>query len=136
MPFENEAPVAARICVVRKSKAAIAQAIKKLDREASKKGSNYSLKLSSTPSTSWCSRTARGGGGGHHGALRPACKGSFVPEVSDHRWLLSFFVMVLAFGRKMYLEFIQAKTLEHFLFCHQHAYDYFGADRWHECWWT
>ena len=61
MPFENEAPVAARICVVRKSKAAIAQAIKKLDREASKKGSNYSLKLSSTPSTSWCSRTARGG---------------------------------------------------------------------------
>jgi len=39
VPFEDKKPVAARICVVRKSKAAIAQAIKKLEREASKNGS-------------------------------------------------------------------------------------------------
>ena len=39
VPFENHTPVEARICVVRKSNAAIAQAIKKLQREASKHGS-------------------------------------------------------------------------------------------------
>ena len=39
VPHENQEPVAARICVVRKSKAAIAHAIKKLEREASKNGS-------------------------------------------------------------------------------------------------
>jgi hypothetical protein len=39
VPFEEHQPVAARVCVVRKSKAAIAQAIKKLRREASKQGS-------------------------------------------------------------------------------------------------
>jgi hypothetical protein len=39
VPYENQEPVAARICVVRKSKAAIAHAIKKLEREASKNGS-------------------------------------------------------------------------------------------------
>ena len=40
---------------------------------------------------------------------------------------LSFFVMVLAFSRKMYLEFTLAETLEHFLACHQHAFEYFGG---------
>lgn len=39
VPYENQEPVAARICVVRKSKAAIAHTIKKLEREASKNGS-------------------------------------------------------------------------------------------------
>jgi hypothetical protein len=39
VPFEDQTPVAARICVVRKSKTAIDQAIKKLEREASKNGS-------------------------------------------------------------------------------------------------
>lgn len=39
IPFEDQAPVDARLCVVRKSKAAIAQAIKQLERDASRKGS-------------------------------------------------------------------------------------------------
>jgi hypothetical protein len=40
---------------------------------------------------------------------------------------LSFFLMVLAFSRKMYVEFTLAETLEHFLSCHQHAFEYFGG---------
>jgi transposase len=51
------------------------------------------------------------------------CAGS-VPVGSTHR-RLSFFLMVLAFSRKMYLEFTLAETLEHFLSCHQHAFEYF-----------
>ncbi len=35
--------------------------------------------------------------------------------------------MVLAFSRKMYLEFTLAETLEHFLAAHQHAWEYFGG---------
>lgn len=53
------------------------------------------------------------------------CAGS-VP-VGSCRRRLSFFVMVLAFSRKMYLEFTLAETLEHFLSCHQHAFEYFGG---------
>ena len=53
------------------------------------------------------------------------CAGS-VPVGSTHR-RLSFFLMVLAFCRKMYLEFTLAETLEHFLSCHQHAFEYFGG---------
>jgi transposase len=53
------------------------------------------------------------------------CAGS-VPVGSTQR-RLSFFVMVLAFSRKMYLEFTLAETLEHFLACHQHAFEYFGG---------
>jgi transposase len=53
------------------------------------------------------------------------CAGS-VPVGSTRR-RLSFFVMVLAFSRKMYLEFTLAETLEHFLSCHQHAFEYFGG---------
>lgn len=49
-----------------------------------------------------------------------------VPVGSTHR-RLSFFLMVLAFSRKMYLEFTLAETLEHFLSCHQHAFEYFGG---------
>ena len=53
------------------------------------------------------------------------CAGS-VPVGSTRR-RLSFFVMVLAYSRKMYLEFTLAETLEHFLCCHQHAFEYFNG---------
>ena len=53
------------------------------------------------------------------------CAG-WIPVGSTHR-RLSFFVMVLAFSRKMYLEFTLAETLEHFLSCHQHAFEYYGG---------
>jgi transposase len=53
------------------------------------------------------------------------CAGS-VPVGSTHR-RLSFFVMVLAFSRKMYVEFTLAEKLEHFLACHQRAFEYFGG---------
>ena len=54
-----------------------------------------------------------------------ACAGSVA--VGSTRRRLSFFIMVLAFSRKMYLEFTLAETLEHFLSCHQHAFEYFGG---------
>ena len=53
------------------------------------------------------------------------CAG-WVP-VGSIRRRLSFFLMVLAFSRKMYLEFTLAEKLEHFLSCHQHAFEYFGG---------
>lgn len=40
---------------------------------------------------------------------------------------LSFFVMVLCYSRMMYLEFTVLEAMEHFLACHQHAFEYFGA---------
>ena len=40
---------------------------------------------------------------------------------------LSFFVMVLCNSRKMYVEFTVMQTMEHFLGCHQNAFQYFGA---------
>ena len=40
---------------------------------------------------------------------------------------LSFFVMVLAYSRMMYLEFTLSQAQEHFLACHRHALEYFGA---------
>jgi transposase len=40
---------------------------------------------------------------------------------------LSFFVMVLCYSRMMYVEFTVSQTMEHFLACHQHACEYFGA---------
>ena len=40
---------------------------------------------------------------------------------------LSFFVMVLCFGRMMYVEFTVSQTMEHFLACHQHAFEFFGG---------
>jgi transposase len=39
---------------------------------------------------------------------------------------LSFFIMVLAYSRKMYLELTLAETVEHFLACHQHTFEHFG----------
>jgi transposase len=40
---------------------------------------------------------------------------------------LSFFVMVLCFSRMMYVEFTVSQSMEHFLSCHQNAFDFFGA---------
>jgi hypothetical protein len=38
--------------------------------------------------------------------------------VDNTRRRLSFFVMVLAFSRRMYVEFTASQTMEHFLACH------------------
>jgi transposase len=54
--------------------------------------------------------------------------GSFgsVPVGQTHRQL-RFFVMVLCYSRMMYVEFTVSQTMEHFLACHQHAFDFFGG---------
>ncbi|NCC31778.1 MAG: IS21 family transposase [Chloroflexia bacterium] len=49
-----------------------------------------------------------------------------VPVGSTQR-RLSFFVMVLCYSRMMYVEFTVSQTMEHFLGCHQNAFNYFGA---------
>jgi transposase len=53
---------------------------------------------------------------GHYGAV----------NVGDTRRKLSFFLMVLCYSRLMYLEFTVSQTMEHFLACHQHAFEFFG----------
>ena len=40
---------------------------------------------------------------------------------------LSFFVMVLCHSRMMYIEFTVSQTMEHFLGCHQNAFNFFGS---------
>jgi transposase len=35
--------------------------------------------------------------------------------------------MVLCYSRMMYLELTVSQTVEHFLACHQNAFDYFGV---------
>jgi transposase len=40
---------------------------------------------------------------------------------------LSFFAMVLCYSRKLYVEFTVSETMEHFLGCHQHAFEFFGG---------
>jgi transposase len=40
---------------------------------------------------------------------------------------LSFFVMVLCYSRMMYVEFTVSQTMEHFLACHHHAFEFFGG---------
>ena len=40
---------------------------------------------------------------------------------------LSFFVIVLCYSRMMYGEFTVSQTMEHFLACHQHAFEFFGG---------
>lgn len=47
-------------------------------------------------------------------------------NVGNTRRKLSFFVMVLCYSRLMYLEFTVSQTMEHFLACHQHAFEFFG----------
>ncbi|MBI4849903.1 MAG: IS21 family transposase [Nitrospirae bacterium] len=48
-------------------------------------------------------------------------------NVGDSRRRLSFFAMVLCYSRMMYLEFTVLQTMEHFLACHQHAFEFFGG---------
>ena len=54
--------------------------------------------------------------------------GSFgsVPVGATHR-RLSFFVMVLCYSRMMYLEFTLSESMEQFLACHRHAFEFFQA---------
>ncbi len=40
---------------------------------------------------------------------------------------VSFFVMVLAHSRRLYLEFTLAQSMEHFLHAHRNAWEYFGG---------
>ena len=47
-------------------------------------------------------------------------------SVGGTRRRLSFFVMVLCYSRLLYVEFTVSQTMEHFLACHQHAFEYFG----------
>jgi transposase len=48
-------------------------------------------------------------------------------SVGQTRRRLSFFVMVLCYSRLMYVEFTVSQTMEHFLACHQHAFEKFGG---------
>lgn len=48
-------------------------------------------------------------------------------KVGSTRRRLSFFVMVLCDSRMMYLEFTVSQTMEHFLACQQHAFEFFGG---------
>jgi transposase len=47
--------------------------------------------------------------------------------VGRSRRRLSFFVMVLCYSRRMYLEFTVSQTSEFFLGCHEHAFAAFGG---------
>ena len=47
--------------------------------------------------------------------------------VGGTRRKLSFFVMVLCYSRRMYLEFTIMQTMEHFLAAHEHAFAAFGG---------
>ena len=48
-------------------------------------------------------------------------------NVGNTRRRLSFFVMVLCYSRMMYVEFTVSQTMEHFLTCHQNAFEFFGS---------
>ncbi|NJN00902.1 MAG: transposase [Aquincola sp.] len=48
-------------------------------------------------------------------------------SVGATRRRLSFFLMVLAYSRRLYVEFTLAQSMEHFLACHQQAFAYFGG---------
>ena len=48
-------------------------------------------------------------------------------NVGSTRRRLSFFVMVFCYSRMMYVEFTVSQTMEHFLGCHQNAFDFFGS---------
>jgi transposase len=47
--------------------------------------------------------------------------------VGHTRRRLSFFVMVLAFSRQMFVEFTVSQTMEHFLACHEHGFAALGG---------
>ena len=48
-------------------------------------------------------------------------------QVGETTRKLNFFVMVLCHSRMMYVEFTLSQSMEHFLACHQHAFEFFGA---------
>jgi transposase len=48
-------------------------------------------------------------------------------RIGNTRRRLSFFVIVLAYSRLMYVEFTVSQTMEHFLSCHEHAFKAFGG---------
>ena len=54
---------------------------------------------------------------GQHGSI----------AVGNTRRRLSFFVMVLCYSRMLYVEFTLSQTMEHFLACHQNAFEFFGG---------
>ena len=48
-------------------------------------------------------------------------------RVGNTRRKLSFFVMVLCWSRKLFVEFTLGQSLEWWLYCHRAAFEYFGA---------
>lgn len=48
-------------------------------------------------------------------------------NVGNTRRRLSFFCMVLCYSRMLYVEFTLSETMEHFLACHQRAFEFFGG---------
>ncbi len=48
-------------------------------------------------------------------------------NVGNTRRRLSFFAMVLSYSRMLYVEFSVSQTMEHFLACHQNAFEFFGS---------
>lgn len=48
-------------------------------------------------------------------------------NAGETRRRLSFFVMVLCYSRLIYVEFTVSQTMEHWLACHQHAFEFFGG---------
>lgn len=48
-------------------------------------------------------------------------------SVGQTRRRLSFFAMVMCYSRMLYVEFTVSQTMEHWLACHQHAFDFFGG---------
>jgi len=47
--------------------------------------------------------------------------------VGNTRRRLSFFIMVLAYSRMLYVEFTLGQSQEHFLSCHRRAFEFFGG---------
>jgi hypothetical protein len=47
--------------------------------------------------------------------------------VGNTRRRLSFFVMVLCYSRRLYVEFTLSETMDQFLACHQNAFRFFGG---------
>lgn len=50
-----------------------------------------------------------------------------VMQVGSTRRRVSFFVMVLCYSRRLYVEFTLSEKLEHWLACHQSAFTYFNG---------
>jgi transposase len=48
-------------------------------------------------------------------------------QVGNTQRRLSFFVMVLAYSRMMYVEFVLSEAQDQFLRCHERAFEYFGG---------